>query len=151
MPVAPPDLTVLRQLSHLQNSEGLSYLVEKQCGCRHKGRTCDGNFVEWHQGFGRRGCHGQVVSAAGRPERIPKAIVSSSMSLIFRLNGLLTKNTCQQHSAVSGVNPDAVSVQFVDPTVAGLERSLAARAFERLAERWQASRRPASALSTNGI
>ena len=41
-------------------------------------------------------------------------------------------------SAVSGVNPDAVSVQFVDPAVAGLERSLAARAFERLPERWQA-------------
>ncbi|SDD20727.1 sigma-70 family RNA polymerase sigma factor [Actinokineospora iranica] len=41
-------------------------------------------------------------------------------------------------SQVSGVNPDAVSVPFSDPAVAGLERSLAARAFAKLPERWQA-------------
>ena len=40
--------------------------------------------------------------------------------------------------AVSGVKPESVSVPFTDPAVAGLERSLAARAFERLPERWQA-------------
>ncbi|WP_436492131.1 sigma-70 family RNA polymerase sigma factor [Actinokineospora sp. HUAS TT18] len=41
-------------------------------------------------------------------------------------------------SQVSGVNPDAVSVPFSDTAVAGLERSLAARAFAMLPERWQA-------------
>jgi RNA polymerase sigma factor (sigma-70 family) len=41
-------------------------------------------------------------------------------------------------SQVSGVSAEAVSVPFIDPAVAGLERSLAARAFARLPERWQA-------------
>ena len=41
-------------------------------------------------------------------------------------------------SAVSGVKAESVSVPFVDPAVAGLERSLAAKAFARLPERWQA-------------
>ncbi|MGW5052854.1 sigma-70 family RNA polymerase sigma factor [Actinokineospora sp. NPDC004072] len=39
---------------------------------------------------------------------------------------------------VSGVDPAAVSVPFTDTAVAGLDRSLAARAFARLPERWQA-------------
>jgi RNA polymerase sigma factor (sigma-70 family) len=39
---------------------------------------------------------------------------------------------------VSGVKPEEVSVPFTDTAVAGLERSLAARAFARLPERWQA-------------
>jgi RNA polymerase sigma factor (sigma-70 family) len=39
--------------------------------------------------------------------------------------------------AVSGVAPEAVSVPFRDTAVAGLERSLAAKAFARLPERWQ--------------
>ncbi len=38
---------------------------------------------------------------------------------------------------VSEVAPEAVSVPFRDTAVAGLERSLAARAFARLPERWQ--------------
>ncbi|TDP93671.1 sigma-70 family RNA polymerase sigma factor [Labedaea rhizosphaerae] len=41
-------------------------------------------------------------------------------------------------STVSGVSQAAVSVPFSDTAVAGLERSLAARAFEQLPERWQA-------------
>jgi RNA polymerase sigma factor (sigma-70 family) len=41
-------------------------------------------------------------------------------------------------SRVSGVSAEAVSVPFSDPAVAGLERSLAVRAFARLPERWQA-------------
>lgn len=41
-------------------------------------------------------------------------------------------------STVSGVKSDAVTVQFSDTAVAGLERTLAAKAFERLPERWQA-------------
>lgn len=41
-------------------------------------------------------------------------------------------------STVSGVRAEAVNVPFVDPAVAGLERSLATRAFARLPERWQA-------------
>ncbi|MGQ0838386.1 sigma-70 family RNA polymerase sigma factor [Actinokineospora sp.] len=41
-------------------------------------------------------------------------------------------------SQVRGVNPDAVSVPFADTAVAGLERTLAARAFALLPERWQA-------------
>jgi RNA polymerase sigma factor (sigma-70 family) len=41
-------------------------------------------------------------------------------------------------SQVSGVSAEAVSVPFSDPAVAGLERTLAARAFARLPERWQA-------------
>ncbi|WP_051386126.1 sigma-70 family RNA polymerase sigma factor [Actinokineospora inagensis] len=39
---------------------------------------------------------------------------------------------------VSGISQDAVSVPFADTAVAGLERSLAARAFQRLPERWRA-------------
>jgi RNA polymerase sigma factor (sigma-70 family) len=39
---------------------------------------------------------------------------------------------------VSGINPEQISQPFSDPAVAGLERSLAARAFARLPERWQA-------------
>lgn len=39
---------------------------------------------------------------------------------------------------VSGVSAEAVSEQFSDTAVAGLERSLAAQAFARLPERWQA-------------
>ncbi|HEV2784671.1 MAG TPA: sigma-70 family RNA polymerase sigma factor, partial [Actinophytocola sp.] len=41
-------------------------------------------------------------------------------------------------STGSGVGAEEISVPFVDPAVAGLERSLAARAFARLPERWQA-------------
>lgn len=41
-------------------------------------------------------------------------------------------------STASGVKQEAVSEQFSDTAVAGLERSLAARAFARLPERWQA-------------
>lgn len=41
-------------------------------------------------------------------------------------------------SQVSGVSAEAVSVPFTDPAVAGLERSMAARAFARLPVRWQA-------------
>lgn len=41
-------------------------------------------------------------------------------------------------TAVSGVDTDQVSVPFSDTAVAGLERSLAARAFATLPERWQA-------------
>ncbi|MCA1655557.1 MAG: sigma-70 family RNA polymerase sigma factor, partial [Pseudonocardiaceae bacterium] len=41
-------------------------------------------------------------------------------------------------STVSGVSAEAVSEQFHDTAVAGLERSLAAQAFARLPERWQA-------------
>ncbi|TDV36854.1 sigma-70 family RNA polymerase sigma factor [Actinophytocola oryzae] len=41
-------------------------------------------------------------------------------------------------STVSGVSMAAVSEEFDDPAVAGLERSLAAQAFARLPERWQA-------------
>ncbi len=41
-------------------------------------------------------------------------------------------------SQVSGVDPAAVSVPFADTAVAGLDRSLAARAFASLPERWQA-------------
>jgi RNA polymerase sigma factor (sigma-70 family) len=38
----------------------------------------------------------------------------------------------------TGVHADVLSVPFTDPAVAGLERSLAAHAFARLPERWQA-------------
>jgi RNA polymerase sigma factor (sigma-70 family) len=38
----------------------------------------------------------------------------------------------------NGVKPESVSVPFTDTAVAGLERSLAARAFARLPGRWQA-------------
>ncbi|MFL6118196.1 sigma-70 family RNA polymerase sigma factor [Actinophytocola sp.] len=41
-------------------------------------------------------------------------------------------------STVSGVSAAAVSQEFDDPAVADLERSLAAQAFQRLPERWQA-------------
>lgn len=41
-------------------------------------------------------------------------------------------------STVSGVSMEAVSEEFDDTAVAGLERSLAAQAFARLPERWQA-------------
>ncbi|SER83002.1 sigma-70 family RNA polymerase sigma factor [Actinokineospora terrae] len=41
-------------------------------------------------------------------------------------------------SQVSGINQDQVSVPFSDTAIAGLERSLAARAFRKLPERWQA-------------
>ncbi|GLW95378.1 sigma-70 family RNA polymerase sigma factor [Actinokineospora globicatena] len=41
-------------------------------------------------------------------------------------------------SQVSGINQDAVSVPFSDTALAGLERSMAARAFRKLPERWQA-------------
>ena len=39
---------------------------------------------------------------------------------------------------VVGVDPERTVVPFADPAVAGLERSLAARAFATLPERWQA-------------
>ncbi len=41
-------------------------------------------------------------------------------------------------STVSGVSAEAVSEEFDDTAVKGLERSLAAQAFARLPERWQA-------------
>jgi RNA polymerase sigma factor (sigma-70 family) len=41
-------------------------------------------------------------------------------------------------STVSGVSVEAVSQEFDDTAVKGLERSLAAQAFARLPERWQA-------------
>ncbi|PVZ14929.1 sigma-70 family RNA polymerase sigma factor [Actinomycetospora cinnamomea] len=39
---------------------------------------------------------------------------------------------------VHGVDPDGTVVPFTDPALAGLERTLAARAFATLPERWQA-------------
>jgi RNA polymerase sigma factor (sigma-70 family) len=41
-------------------------------------------------------------------------------------------------SQLSGLYPDAASVPFVDTAMIGLERTLAACAFARLPERWQA-------------
>jgi RNA polymerase sigma factor (sigma-70 family) len=41
-------------------------------------------------------------------------------------------------SQVSGVSTESISTPFIDPAVAGLERSLAARAFATLPERWRA-------------
>ncbi|MFC7617610.1 sigma-70 family RNA polymerase sigma factor [Actinokineospora soli] len=41
-------------------------------------------------------------------------------------------------SQVSGIDQAAVSVPFTDTAVAGLDRTLAARAFAKLPERWQA-------------
>ena len=41
-------------------------------------------------------------------------------------------------STVSGVSAEAVSEEFDDTALAGLERSLAAQAYARLPERWQA-------------
>lgn len=38
----------------------------------------------------------------------------------------------------SGINPERISEPFRDTVLAGLERSLAAKAFARLPERWQA-------------
>jgi RNA polymerase sigma factor (sigma-70 family) len=60
---------------------------------------------------------------------------------------------------VNGVKPEWVSVPFTDTAVAGLERSLAARAFARLPERWQAvlwhteveGRSPAEVASVLGL
>ena len=39
---------------------------------------------------------------------------------------------------VHGIDPDGTIVPFTDPALAGLERTLAARAFATLPERWQA-------------
>ncbi|WP_433786574.1 sigma-70 family RNA polymerase sigma factor [Actinomycetospora sp. CA-101289] len=41
-------------------------------------------------------------------------------------------------TGVHGVDPDGTVVPFTDPALAGLERTLAARAFATLPERWQA-------------
>lgn len=41
-------------------------------------------------------------------------------------------------NTVSGIKPDVMSVPFVDPAVADLEKSLATKAFARLSARWQA-------------
>ena len=41
-------------------------------------------------------------------------------------------------SDVHGIDPDGTVVPFTDPALAGLERTLAARAFATLPERWQA-------------
>jgi RNA polymerase sigma factor (sigma-70 family) len=58
-----------------------------------------------------------------------------------------------------GVSPAAVSVPFTDTAVAGLERSLAAKAFAKLPERWQVvlwqteveGQTPAEVASTLGL
>jgi RNA polymerase sigma factor (sigma-70 family) len=40
-------------------------------------------------------------------------------------------------TSVSGINTEKISEPFLDTAVAGLDRSLAAKAFARLPERWQ--------------
>ncbi|MCD2189102.1 sigma-70 family RNA polymerase sigma factor [Actinomycetospora soli] len=82
----------------------------------------------------------EILRAGGGPTEAFRAYLLTSLRHLAydRTRAERRLDLTEDMGEVIGVDPERTVVPFADPAVAGLERSLAARAFATLPERWQA-------------
>ena len=82
----------------------------------------------------------EILRAGGGPTEAFRAYLLTSLRHLAydRTRAERRLDLTEDMGDVVGVDPERTVVPFTDPAVAGLERSLAARAFATLPERWQA-------------
>ncbi len=82
----------------------------------------------------------EILRAGGGPTEAFRAYLLTSLRHLAydRTRAERRLDLTEDMGEVIGVDPDRTVIPFTDPAVAGLERSLAARAFATLPERWQA-------------
>ena len=82
----------------------------------------------------------EILRAGGGPTEAFRAYLLTSLRHLAydRTRAERRLDLTEDMGEVIGVDPERTVVPFTDPAVAGLERSLAARAFATLPERWQA-------------
>lgn len=82
----------------------------------------------------------EILRAGGGPTEAFRAYLLTSLRHLAydRTRAERRVDLTEDMGDVIGIDPERTVVPFADPAVAGLERSLAARAFATLPERWQA-------------
>ena len=82
----------------------------------------------------------EILRAGGGPTEAFRAYLLTSLRHLAydRTRAERRLDLTEDMGEVIGVDPERTVIPFTDPAVAGLERSLAARAFATLPERWQA-------------
>ncbi len=82
----------------------------------------------------------EILRAGGGPSEAFRAYLLTSLRHLAydRTRAERRLDLTNDMGDVIGVDPERTVIPFTDPAVAGLERSLAARAFATLPERWQA-------------
>jgi RNA polymerase sigma factor (sigma-70 family) len=82
----------------------------------------------------------EILRAGGGPTEAFRAYLLTSLRHLAydRTRAERRVDLTEDMGEVIGVDPARTVIPFTDPAVAGLERSLAARAFTTLPERWQA-------------
>ncbi|GLZ54857.1 sigma-70 family RNA polymerase sigma factor [Actinomycetospora sp. NBRC 106378] len=82
----------------------------------------------------------EILRAGGGPTEAFRAYLLTSLRHLAydRTRAERRLDLTEDMGEVVGVDPERTVIPFADPAVAGLERSLAARAFATLPERWQA-------------
>jgi RNA polymerase sigma factor (sigma-70 family) len=82
----------------------------------------------------------EILRAGGGPTEAFRAYLLTSLRHLAydRTRAERRLDLTEDMGDVIGVDPERTVIPFTDPAVAGLERSLAARAFATLPERWQA-------------
>ena len=82
----------------------------------------------------------EILRAGGGPTEAFRAYLLTSLRHLAydRTRAERRLDLTEDMGEVVGVDPERTVIPFTDPAVAGLERSLAARAFATLPERWQA-------------
>jgi RNA polymerase sigma factor (sigma-70 family) len=82
----------------------------------------------------------EILRAGGGPTEAFRAYLLTSLRHLAydRTRAERRLDLTEDMGDVIGVDPERTVVPFADPAVAGLDRSLAARAFATLPERWQA-------------
>lgn len=82
----------------------------------------------------------EILRAGGGPTEAFRAYLLTSLRHLAydRTRAERRLDLTEDMGEVVGIDPERTVVPFADPAVAGLERSLAARAFATLPERWQA-------------
>jgi RNA polymerase sigma factor (sigma-70 family) len=82
----------------------------------------------------------EILRAGGGPIEAFRAYLLTSLRHLAydRTRAERRLDLTEDMGDVIGIDPERTVVPFADPAVAGLERSLAARAFATLPERWQA-------------
>ncbi|MCD2197428.1 sigma-70 family RNA polymerase sigma factor [Actinomycetospora endophytica] len=82
----------------------------------------------------------EILRAGGGPTEAFRAYLLTSLRHLAydRTRAERRLDLTEDMGDVIGIDPERTVVPFADPAVAGLERSLAARAFATLPERWQA-------------
>ena len=82
----------------------------------------------------------EILRAGGGPTEAFRAYLLTSLRHLAydRTRAERRLDLTDDMGEIIGVDPERTVIPFTDPAVAGLERSLAARAFATLPERWQA-------------